>query len=82
MSLQEKLDQIRASMAARIPADLQEVMHRAVEDLRASGIADRLLKVGETAPDFDLADTTGQPVRSAGLLARGPLVVTFYRGFW
>lgn len=82
MSLQEKLDQIRASMAARIPADLQEVMHRAVEDLRSSGIGDRLLKVGETAPDFDLADTTGQPVRSADLLARGPLVVTFYRGFW
>ena len=46
------------------------------------GIADRILKAGETAPAFELVDTTGQSVRSADLLARGPLVVTFYRGFW
>ena len=71
MSLQEKLDELRQAAAERIPAELREVMHRAVEDLRASGIADRILKAGETAPAFELVDTTGQSVRSADLLARG-----------
>ncbi len=32
--------------------------------------------------DFELPDSEGEPVRSAALLERGPLVLTFYRGLW
>lgn len=82
MSLHEKLDQIRAGAVDRIPADYRKIMHQAVDDLRASGIRDRMLGVGDLAPAFELPNIHGQSVRSADLLSRGPLVVTFYRGFW
>ena len=82
MNLTETLDQLRAGSAERIPADSRRIMHQAVADLRASGIQDRILGVGKPAPPFDLENIHGEPVRSADLLARGPLVVSFYRGFW
>ncbi len=57
-------------------------MHRATEDLRRSGLAQRALKVGDLAPTFELAKQDGDLVRSSDLLARGPLVITFFRGHW
>ena len=57
-------------------------MHRATEELRASGIMERVIKVGDKLPAFALPNSSGQEVRSADLLAKGPLVVTFYRGAW
>ena len=57
-------------------------MHRATEELIASGLAERALKAGDMAPAFALNDADGNIVRSADLLGHGPLVVTFYRGVW
>ena len=44
--------------------------------------AGRALGVGETAPDFALPNAAGRDVRLSDLLARGPVVLTFYRGAW
>jgi len=33
------------------------------------------------APDFSLADTSGREVRLSAVLARGPAVLVFNRGF-
>jgi peroxiredoxin len=41
-----------------------------------------VLKAGAAAPDFALPNGDERIVDSAALLARGPLVVTFYRGRW
>src|SRR6202453_1080929 len=87
MSLQAKLDAFKADFEAgkppyNVPPSVIETMHRATAALTASGAADRALKVGDKAPDFTLNDPTGVPVSSAELLARGPLVVSFYRGVW
>jgi peroxiredoxin len=57
-------------------------MHRATEELRASGIMDQVIKVGDPLQAFELPNASGQPVRSADLLAKGPLVLTFFRGAW
>ena len=57
-------------------------MHRAVDDLRRSGILERVPRVGDRAPEFTLPNAEERPVSSRELLARGPLVVTFYRGGW
>lgn len=40
------------------------------------------LKAGDKMPDFSLPGTDGSLISSAALLARGPLIVTFYRGIW
>jgi peroxiredoxin len=51
-------------------------------ELAASGIAERSLKPGDRAPDFNLPDTRGGYVRLKDLLAAGPVVLSFYRGGW
>jgi hypothetical protein len=82
MSLQAKLDTIRAASKSRIPPEAQAIMQRSVEDLRASGILDRIVRAGQPAPDFTLPSAAGAPVSLAQLRARGPVVLSFYRGRW
>ena len=82
MSLQERLDQIKEGAKARIPGPLYEVMAKATADLVASGLAARAVKVGDRLPAFTLPGVSGRRVASDALLARGPLVVSFYRGRW
>ncbi len=82
MSLQETLDAMRASADAERPPEIVATMHRATEELLQSGIMDGVLKKGDQAPPFSLADQNGNTVNSADLLKQGPLVVSFYRGSW
>jgi hypothetical protein len=82
MSLADKLSEMRAASAGRIPPDRQAIMHRATEDLRRSGILGRIVAVGERAPSFDLANHDARRVASADLLALGPMVLSFFRGSW
>lgn len=82
MSLEEKLAATRAGAATRIPSERQAIMHRATEDLRHSGIMDRIVKVGAPAPAFELASYDGRRVDSAELLVGGPMVLSFFRGAW
>jgi peroxiredoxin len=40
------------------------------------------LRVGDSAPDFELPNASGDMVRLSSLLERGPVVLVFYRGAW
>lgn len=83
MSLQDKLDAFKADFETNVaPPAAVAVMHGATADLIATGQAERALKAGDRAPDFTLSDADGAPVSLAGLLAKGPVVLTFYRGVW
>jgi peroxiredoxin len=84
MRLQEKLDAFTDKLiqSGRFPPAVLETLHKSTEELIASGQADRAVKAGETAPEFVLPDPDGNPVSSRQLLAKGSLVVTFYRGVW
>ncbi len=82
MSLADKLSATRTASVGRIPPDKQAIMHRATEDLRRSGIVDRIVPVGGQMPAFDLANYDGRRVTSADLIAHGPLVLSFFRGSW
>jgi hypothetical protein len=82
MSLAEKLAAMRAAGEARIPPDRLAIMHRATEDLRRSGIMDRIVQVGQPAPAFELDSCDGRRVVSAELFASGPMVLSFFRGAW
>ncbi|MFO1037498.1 MAG: peroxiredoxin-like family protein [Geminicoccaceae bacterium] len=87
MSLQAKLDAFKADFQAgkppySVPSSVIDTMRRATAELQASGLAERALKAGDTAPGFNLPDPDRQPVASADLLRQGPLVVSFYRGVW
>jgi peroxiredoxin len=82
MTLQDKLDDITAQTRSLVQPERLELNERAIAELFASGIEDKLLKAGEPAPAFALPDANGKLVRSADLLALGPLVVCFFRGRW
>jgi hypothetical protein len=82
MTLQERLDAMREASKGRIPEATRAVMTRSIDELRASGIMERVARVGQKAPDFTLPNASGQPVRLADLIARGPVVLSFYRGRW
>jgi hypothetical protein len=87
MSLQQQLDAFKAAIESggppyNVSRERIEIMHRATEELRRSGLAERAVKVGDLAPAFQLHNQDGQLVRSADLLANGPLVITFFRGHW
>ena len=87
MALPERLAAFRANFEAggppyHAPAWVHEPMHRATGELLAAGAAERALKVRDRAPEFTLKDADGHEVSSRNLLAKGPLVVTSYRGVW
>ncbi|WP_043832707.1 peroxiredoxin-like family protein [Muricoccus aerilatus] len=87
MKLQDKLDAMRADFEngrfPLVPTRAQlDTMQRATQSLIDSRQADRALKAGDKAPEFTLRDAEGATVSSRELLARGPLVATFYRGVW
>ena len=87
MALQDRLDAFKADfvsgrLAFKPSQDRLAKMQRATNELIESGQAQRAKKAGDTAPDFTLLDPDGRPVSSRELLARGPLVISFYRGVW
>lgn len=80
--LQDQLDEITSNTRKLVQAERMAVGERAVGELFATGIEERILPMGATAPEFALKDSNGRAVRSADLLATGPLVIKFFRGRW
>lgn len=81
-SLAEQLKDQNEAGRARIPAEALAVIDRATAEVAVSGIADSSLGVGAKVPDFGLPDATGTKVSLSSLLAKGPVVLAFYRGGW
>lgn len=81
-NLQDQLDQITSNTRHLVQAERLAVGERAVEELFASRIEERILPVGATAPEFSLRDSNARMVQSRDLLGSGPLVIKFFRGRW
>jgi hypothetical protein len=82
MNLQEQLDAMKARFESEFPPATVAIMHRATEEIRDSGLLESTLKIGQKAPDFALPNANGEIIASKELLAKGPLVVAFFRGVW
>ena len=87
MALQDRLDAFKADfvggkLAFKPTKERLALMERATQELIESGQAQRARKAGDRAPEFSLQDPAGNPVSSRDLLAKGPLVLSFYRGVW
>jgi len=79
MALREEIQDLLASF--NTPAEIGERIASAYEEIGRTKVAPGL-EVGERAPDFVLPDFEGNAVRLADHLARGPVVMTFFRGAW
>ncbi|HEV2396151.1 MAG TPA: hypothetical protein VGS27_04385 [Candidatus Sulfotelmatobacter sp.] len=87
VSLQERLDEFKKSFESgappyNAPHEVIETMHRATAELKATGIEQRALKLGDRAPSFTLFNQDHVQIDSSDLLDKGPLVVSFFRGHW
>jgi peroxiredoxin len=69
-------------IAKYVPADIQQIHARMVNELKESEMAERALRPGDNAPEFKLPDQNGKVVNALDLLQRGPLIVIFIRGRW
>ncbi len=81
-SLKEIYAERRGLIAKYLPPEINAVHARAIGELEQSGMAEKALKVGDPAPDFELPDQNASPTRTADLVSRGPLVICFIRGRW
>jgi peroxiredoxin len=81
-TLKSKLDKLRDRVEGGMSAKFLKIMHRATQDLEATGILNGVLPIGAEAPTISLNDQQGNARHSEQLLESGPLVLTFYRGFW
>ena len=83
MTLQDKLDAFKLDFETNVaPRAAVEAFHRSNQELIDARLAEAALKAGDFAPDFSLQDSDGNTVSSKSLLAKGPLVLSFYRGVW
>jgi len=82
MNLTEKLNALKANFEKQAPKEALAIMHSATDDLRKSGILNRVLKTGDAMPEFELENAQGNRVRSKDILAKKKIVLSFYRGKW
>jgi peroxiredoxin len=82
VGLQETLDAITERTRSLVQPERLEPGERAITELFASGIEQRILQAGARAPEFALRAAGHSLVRSTDLLALGPLILTFFRGRW
>ena len=80
--LEAQLAGMRGKSASQIPEEAMAVMLKSMQDLAASGVAKKFLQEGAQAPGFSLPNARGEQVTLSEFLARGPVVLAFYRGGW
>ncbi len=81
MSLQQESAEYKAKAQAMLGEKFGVIVGD-MERVRTSGTLDHALSVGQSAPDFTLPDAFGRPVSLQTVLAKGPVIISFYRGEW
>ena len=82
MNLTQELSAFQAKFKNNQPEKIKSVMARATTDLIDSKLAEKSLSTGQKIPSFTLPNAVGKEVSSDSLLAKGALVISFYRGGW
>jgi peroxiredoxin len=77
-SLTEALAELRTKIGEPYRSLNDDLIRRLIEAQSAEGA----LKAGAKMPAFAMPSADGEIVSSSDLLARGPLVLSFYRGIW
>jgi peroxiredoxin len=81
-TLKDSIAEFTAVIGKRVPQEVFAALRGEVQKLADAGIAKGALQVGAKAPDFTLPDAHGAHVKLSWLLAKGPVIVSFYRGGW
>lgn len=81
-TLNTQIRSLIQSFRDNLPEELNTLLEQGAGEISALDIVERALKVGDKVTNFDLPKYGGGNGRLADYLAKGPLVITFYRGVW
>ena len=81
MSYKQEAEAYKAKAVGAL-GDKFKIVTDDMDHARTSGVLDHALQVKDAAPDFTLPDAFGHEVSLKSLLAKGPVVISFYRGEW
>ncbi|PYH43921.1 peroxiredoxin-like family protein [Aspergillus saccharolyticus JOP 1030-1] len=82
MSLQADLNTAYSDFQKAAPAAVVSTFGSGVQALQQTFDTSKAIQPGQALPSFELQDATGHPISSTTLLAKGPLLLSFYRGEW
>ena len=82
MSLTEQLNDLKQQLGQEIPQAIQEEIGQFLQGLAQSGIVNSSCRAGDKVPSFTLPNVAGEMISSEDILAKGPMVLSFYRGIW
>ncbi len=80
--VKKELEAFQKDIATKAPAERLKAYEEGIDQVKKSGVLEKALKVGDKAPNFELSNASGKPVKLSALLEKGPVVVTWYRGAW
>jgi peroxiredoxin len=80
--LREIYAERKEQIAKYVPAATREIHQRAISDLKTKKLEENALSAGAKAPAFELNDHDGKLISSTEFLAKGKLVLCFFRGRW
>jgi len=88
-SVSEEPETLAAQLEARAaksremaPPERIAAVEGAIANIADSGILAKAINLGDKAPDFTLPDALGNSVSLYEQLAKGPVILTWYRGSW
>jgi len=81
-SYQDGLKELRTNLSTMLPKEALIIFDNDAENLQSNHKSILKLKIGEKAPDFSLSNATNKTVKLSGLLKKGKVILTFYRGSW
>jgi len=82
MGLTAQINALKQQLGSEIPREILVEIGQFVKGLAQSGIEQAACRAGDVIPAFSLPDVSGRQVSSGEILARGPVVISFYRGVW
>lgn len=81
-TLAEKIQKMQSEFMKGVPENVLKTMQEGMKEIIAQDIEKKSLKEGDTIPFFSLPNAYGRVITIGDLLARGPIVISFYRGQW
>lgn len=82
MGLTEQLQDLKQQLGREIPREILVEIGQFVQGMIRSGIEKKSCQTGDKISAFSLPNVFGRMVSSSDVLARGPMVLSFYRGVW
>lgn len=81
-TFQERLSNLKKRFDGNLTPAYTKLLTKAIRELEAPEMRKKVLKLGDAMPEFELSDQDGNVMCATEVLEHGPLVITFYRGFW